>query len=453
MSGRMSARTADVVIVGAGLAGLAAARALSQEYDVMVVEARGRVGGRTVGHTFANGVTVEMGGQWVGPTHAELLRLVEQLGLETFPTYDEGDGLTIHGARHRWEGASLGLPAHAEAEIERLHGLIGELADEIPLEAPWRAPGAADLDRQTVESWLVDATADPIARTYFRVLTPAIFGAETSELAWLWFLFYARSGGSLDYLITTSAGAQELRVVGGSHRIAEAMAAALPAGSLVLGSPVERIRQTDDAAHVVHASGEIVARQAIVTLPPALAGRFAYEPALPAQRDALTQAFPMGSVIKFQMLYDEPWWRGAGLSGQVVSFDDPISTTFDNSPPDGSCGVLLAFAEGAHARRLAALSERQRRRTVLACLGRFFGGAATDPRDYVELDWMTEPFTRGCYGGRPGAGVLTSFGHALREPVNRLRWAGAESSAISCGYMDGAVRSGIQAARDVAAAL
>jgi monoamine oxidase len=158
-------------------------------------------------------------------------------------------------------------------------------------------------------------------------------------------------------------------------------------------------------------------------------------------------------VIKFQVLYDRPWWRAAGLSGQVLSFDDPISTTFDNSPPDGSSGVLLAFAEGVHARRLGALDERERRRTVLDCLGRFFGPAAADPRDYAELDWMTEPFTRGCYGGRPGAGVLTSFGHALREPIGRLHWAGAEAASTSCGYMDGAVRSGIQAAKDVAVAL
>jgi monoamine oxidase len=446
-------RNADVVIVGAGLAGLAAARALSGEHDVVVIEARDRVGGRTVGHTFGNGVTVEMGGQWIGPTHAELLQLVTQLGLETFPTYDEGDGLTIHAGRYRWAGQSLGLPPDAEAEIGRLHELIGALAEEVPPDAPWRAPGADDLDRQTVESWLVEATTDPIARTYFRVLTPAVFAAETSELPWLWLLFYARSGGSLDYLITTAGGAQELRVVGGSHRIAEAMAAALPPESLILGSPVDRMRQTDDAVWVSHAGGEVRARQAIVALPPTLAGRLAYQPALPTGRDALTQAFPMGSVIKFQVLYDSPWWRAAGLSGQVLSFDDPISTTFDNSPSDGSSGVLLAFAEGVHARRLGALDERERRRTVLDCLGRFFGPAAADPSDYAELDWMTEPFTRGCYGGRPGAGILTSFGQALREPVGRLHWAGAEAASTSCGYMDGAVRSGAAAAAEVAASL
>jgi monoamine oxidase len=454
MSGRVPSHTADVVIVGAGLAGLAAARALSERHDVVVVEARDRVGGRTVGHTFANGVTVEMGGQWIGPAHGELLALVAELGLETFPTYDEGNGLTILGGkRHRWEGESLGLPPEAEAEIGRLHGLIAELAQDVPLDAPWRRPNHVEFDRQTVESWLVQTTTDPIARRYLRVLTPAVFAAETHELPFLWFLFYARSGGSLDELIATTGGAQELRVVGGSHRIAETMAAALPAGSLVLNAPVDRIRQTDDAVIVRYPGGEVAARQAIVTLPPALAGRITYAPALPPRRDALTQAFPMGSVIKFQVLYDEPWWRAQGFSGQALSFDDPISATFDNSPPDGGSGVLLAFAEADHARRLATLDERRRRETVVDCLHRFFGPPPTDPLGFAELDWSTEEFTRGCYGGHPAAGVLSSFGDALRAPIGRIRWAGAETSPTSCGYMDGAVRAGRQAAAEVAAVL
>ncbi len=262
MSRPDGARVADVVVVGAGLAGLAAARELSDRYDVVVVEARDRVGGRTVGHTFPNGVTVEMGGQWIGATHDEVLRLVGDLGLETFPTYDDGDGFTVlDGQRHRWDGGSFGLPAASEAEIERLHQEIQALAEDVPLDAPWQAPNAVELDRHTVESWLIGATTDRIAQRYFRVITPAVFAAETHELPWLWFLFYARSGGSLDFLIATSGGAQELRVVGGSHRIAEAIAAALPAQSLILGSPVHTIRQIDDAVHVWHASGEVVARR------------------------------------------------------------------------------------------------------------------------------------------------------------------------------------------------
>jgi monoamine oxidase len=432
---------------------LAAARALADRYDVVVLEARDRVGGRTIGHAFANGVTVEMGGQWIGPSHTEMLRLVDELGLQTFPTYDDGDGLTIlDGVRHRWDGASLGLPAGSEAEIERLHRLIDSLAEEVPLDAPWRAPAAAELDHQTVESWLTAATNDPVARAYFRVLTPAVFSAETHEIPWLYFLFYVQSGGSLDYLITTTSGAQDRRVVGGSHRISAEMAAALPPDALRLGSPVHRIGQDREGVRVSHANGEVVARRAIVTLPPALAGRLTYAPALTADRDALTRSFPMGSVIKFQFLFDEPWWRAEGLSGQVISFDDPVATTFDNSPADGDGGVLLAFAEGEHARRLGRLGLDERRASVTGCLERFFGSRVRDARAYAELDWSTEEFTRGCYGGHPGIGVLTGFGAQLREPQWRIHWAGAETSEVSSGYMDGAVRSGLRAAAEVVAA-
>ncbi len=453
MNREARARFVDVVIVGAGLSGLAAARALASRYDVVVLEARDRVGGRTVGHTFANGITVEMGGQWIGPAHTEMLRLVDDLGLGTFPTYDDGDGLTIlDGARHRWDGASLGLPAHSEDEIERLHRLIDGLAESVPLDAPWNALGAAELDQQTVESWVAATTSDPVARAYFRVLTPAVFSAETHDVPWLYFLFYVKSGGSLDYLITTTGGAQELRVVGGSHRISTAMAAALPADSLLLRSPVHRIRQDRDAVRVSHSGGDVVAQRAIVTLPPALAGGLAYEPALTGHRDALTRAFPMGSVIKVQVVYDEPWWRTDGLSGQVISFDDPVATTFDNSPADGGGGVLLAFVEGEHARRLGRLGLGERRDTVTGCLERFFGPRVRDSREYAELDWSTEEFTRGCYGGHPGIGVLTNFGSQLREPQGRIHWAGAETSDVSSGYMDGAIRSGLRAAAEVVAA-
>ncbi len=448
-------RRADVAIVGAGLAGLAAARKLAADgADVVVLEARDRVGGRTVGHTFANGCAVEMGGQWIGRDHTEMLRLVAELGLDTFATFDDGHGQTVFGGqRYRWEDGSLGLPDAAESEIQRLHGVVDDLARQVPLDAPWSAPRASELDGETVESWLQSATTDPVAQAYFRVLTPAVFAADTHEVSWLHFLFYCRSGGSLDYLITTAGGAQELRVVGGSHRVAERLAEELPGGALELRSRVEAIQQDAGRARVTFADSQVDARHVIVALPPTLAGGLEYQPAESPQRAALTDGFAMGRVIKFQVLYDEPWWRADGLSGQALSFDDPIATTFDNSPPDAACGVLLAFAEAGHARELGRLPQQQRERVVLDCMERLFGPRARKARGFAELDWSAETYTRGCYGGRPGAGVLTRFGTALRDPVGRIHWAGAETSDVASGYMEGAVRSGVRAAAEVRAAL
>ena len=191
----------------------------------------------------------------------------------------------------------------------------------------------------------------------------------------------------------------------------------------------------------------------IVTLPPTLAGRLHYQPPMPASRDGLTQQMPMGSVIKIQAAYPSPFWRDEGLSGQTVSFDDPIATTFDNSPPDGRCGVLLGFIEGANARVIGELPAEERRRLAIDCLVKLFGPAAGAPTEYVEMNWSAQEDTRGCYGGRLGAGVWTEYGQALVSPVGRIHWAGAETADVWNGYMDGAVRSGRRAAEEVLAAL
>ena len=195
--------------------------------------------------------------------------------------------------------------------------------------------------------------------------------------------------------------------------------------------------------------GVVKAGRAIVALPPTLAGRIRYSPALPPLRDQLTQQVPMGYVIKVQIAYPEPFWRADGLSGSVFSLDDVVSVIFDNSPQDLSCGVLLGFLEGRHGRRAGKLAPERRKELILSVFARFFGSRAADPQEYVERDWAAEEWSRGCYGGRFGTGVWTGYGEALREPVGRIHWAGTETAEVWNGYMDGAIRSGERAAREV----
>lgn len=441
----------DVAVVGAGLAGLAAARTVAAAgRSVRVLEARDRVGGRTVGHTLANGVTVEMGGQWVGQTQTEVAQLIDELGLQTFPTYDSGAGiLSRDGSVERYEDETLGLPEQILAEIGRLQEALEGLAAGIPLASPWSAPDARELDRHSLDSWLTSHTGEPSTIAYYRFLSRALFSAEAAEMSLLHFLFYIGSGGGINVLVATTNGAQEMRVVGGSHRISERLAEELGSAVVSLGAPVRGVAQGSTSVTVTHDRGEVSARQVIVALPPTLAGRLRYAPPLPAARDALTQQVPMGSVIKIQAAYQTPFWRMDGLSGQALSFEDPLEVTFDNSPPDGSCGVLVGFLEGTHAREAARLNQAERRELVLGCLTKFFGPAAGEPTEYVERDWAAEEFTRGCYGGRLGAGVWTQYGAALVKPVGRIHWAGTESSDVWNGYMDGAIRSGRRAAAEV----
>ncbi|NMO03203.1 flavin monoamine oxidase family protein [Gordonia sp. TBRC 11910] len=443
--------TTDVVIVGAGLAGLTAARELTAAgKSVIVLEARDRVAGRNCGHVLNNGVPIELGGQWIGPTQTEVLGLVRELGLETFNTYDTGTSVTAYnGTVTHYDDETFGLPIDSAMEVGRLQQELEALAATVSLSSPWLTDDAAELDRQTLDGWLRANTDDPGALAFWGGIVPAVFSAEVAEMSLLHFLFYIKSGGMIDQLVATTGGAQEMRVVGGTHQISERLAQELGEGIVRLNSPVRTITHDAAGVTVAYDGGEISAQRVIVAIPPTLAGRLAYSPALPASRDGLTQQIPMGSVIKVQIAYETPFWRTAGLNGFGVSLDDELSVTLDNSPADASCGVIVAFFEGAHARTAAALSDDERRASALNTLAKLFGEQALSPIDYVEKNWMEEEYTRGCYGGRLGAGVWTQYGKSLSEPIGAIHWAGAETAEEWNGYMDGAVRSGRRAAAEV----
>jgi monoamine oxidase len=214
---------------------------------------------------------------------------------------------------------------------------------------------------------------------------------------------------------------------------------------VTLSTPVRTIRTEDDGV----VAGEVRARRAIVAVPPALAGRIEYDPPLPGPRDQLTQRMPMGAVIKTMTIYDEPFWREQGLSGQCLSLPGPAQVIFDNTPPNGTPGVILGFLEARDARLLGAVSEAERREAVVGGLARVFGPRAAQPSGYVEKNWRAEPYTRGCYAGVFGPGIWTAFGTWLREPIDRIHWAGTETATRWMGYFDGAVQSGKRAAAEV----
>lgn len=443
----MPAHDVDCVVVGAGLAGLAAARALvAAGRSVVVVEARDRVGGRTLNADIGDGKVVEAGGQWVGPSQHRVMALVRELGLETFPTYAHGDNLVEYrGERKRYRGAIPRLNPLVLADVAQAQARLDRMARQVPLDAPWRAPRAREWDRQTAWTWLRRNARTDGARALIQIGIEGVWAAHPGDLSLLHLLFYIHSAGGFDALISTEGGAQQDRIVGGSQRIALRMASELGDERIVLGTPVRRIAQDPDGVTV----GDVRAQRAIVALAPALAGRIVYAPALPGLRDGLTQRMPQGSVIKCHAVYDEPFWRAEGLSGQVTSEQGPVKVAFDNSPPDGAPGVLLGFLEGDQARDLGTVAPDRRRAEVLACFARWFGPRAAHPVRYLEQDWSQEEFTRGCYAGYLPTGAWTRYGRALRAPIGRLHWAGTETATVWNGYFDGAIGSGERAASEV----
>jgi monoamine oxidase len=445
---------ADVVVVGAGLAGLTAARELTAGgAAVVVLEARDRVGGRTLNHDLGDGQVVEVGGQWIGPTQDRLAALAQELGVDTYPTYTSGEHLVeFDGRRRRYTGDVPRIGPHVLADVTQAQAKLERMARRVPLDAPWSARGAERLDSQTFWSWMRRNVYTRGGRTIMSIAVEAVWAAQPADVSLLHVLFYIHSGTSLACLLGTEGGAQQDRFVGGSQRISLRMAEEL-GDAVRLSAPVRRIEHGPDGVTVHADAVEARGRRAIVTTPPALAGRIAYDPPLPGLRDQLTQRMPQGTVIKCMAVYDEPFWRAEGLSGQGLSDEGPAKIVFDNTPRSGAPGVLLGFLEGDRAREWGARPADERRAAVVAGFERLFGPRAGRPEQFVERVWADEEWTRGCYGCYMPTGGWTRYGRVLREPVGPIHWAGAETATVWNGYMDGAVRTGAEQARAVLRAI
>ena len=440
---------ADVVVVGAGLSGLCAARKLrARGISVAVVEARDRVGGRTRTEQIGQG-TFDLGGQWIGPEQPRVRALANELGIQTFPTHTKGKKvLEVEGkvSTYKRSIASMSLPTliQMQGALSYLH----RIQKRVSPNAPMATEDAEALDGETLETWRGRFVKSSKINAVMDAAIRSIFGAEARDLSALYFLMYMNAGGGTLSHTETRGGAQQDRFVHGAQSISLALAAEL-GDSVMLGLPIRKLVQSNDEVVAMSDTRRVVGRYAIVAVPPTLAGRIDYEPAVSVGRDQVTQRFAMGAAVKVLVTYERSFWRDAGFSGEVVSSDGPLSVVYDNTSHDGRQPALIGFIVGSQARQWSAQPLSDRTRRVTGALARYFGEEARFFQEYRELDWSAEPWSRGCPVGGLPPGVLThSFAH-LRKPEGRIHWAGTESATEWIGYMEGAIQSGERAADEV----
>lgn len=437
----------DAVVVGAGISGLYAARKLERAgRSVRVLEARDRVGGRTLSQALGDDV-IDLGGQWIGPKQHRIAGLARELGVATFPQHVGGTKvMEIGGRRTTYGGLIPKIGLLSQLEVGAAIARVEWLCRRVPIDAPWTAKRAAEWDAISVEAFKQKIIKTEAGRAVFDFAVRSIFAAEAREISFLFFLFYLNAGRGLLQLAEAEGGAQQDRFVGGAQQISLRMADEL---QVTLGAPVRTIEQDGDGVTVWTDGGQERARRVIVAVPPALARSIDFRPALPLARAQLHDRMPMGSAIKCVAAYERPFWREQGFSGEGLSDGDPVRLVFDDCAHDGKQAALVAFVLGSAVRKWSDAPPAELERAVLAHLARLFGDEARQATHFVAQNWSAETWSRGCYVGLMAPGVLTELGDALRRPCGRIHWAGTETAREGCGYFEGAIEAGDRAADEV----
>ena len=376
--------------------------------------------------------------------------LAREMGVSTYKTWVKGAHLLVDGERtRRYTGLIPKISPLAVGTIAWSQLKIDRMSKQLPLDAPWNAKHAAEWDARPLGDFLEHTgIRTKIARDLFEMAVRGLFTGDLNDVSFLHFLFLVRGHGSINTLFSIENGAQENMIEGGAGSIARLMADEL-GDAIHLSAPARSITQHDD--HVVVAADDLIvsARHAVVAVPPALALAIEFDPVLPEDRLTLYRNDVGGPETKTLVVYDEPFWRADGFSGQTSEPHSAAEVTLDATPAAGSPGVIASFTFGPVADHMDALDPVERRRMVLAALTSRLGPRAASPSEFIETPWFAEEWTRGCSFAHIRPGFLSRYGHLLREPFARVHWAGTETSTMSHGAMDGAVRSGERAATEI----
>jgi monoamine oxidase len=444
MAGRV-----NTIVIGAGFSGLKAASVLTASgKTVTVLEARDRVGGRVEAGELC-GRTIDRGAQWVGAGHDLLLAEARRFGMETYLQYAQGKTiLSLDGRKIEFKGKVPRMGPISLVELAMLRSRWNKEIKTLPKGAPWNAPKATAWDSQTLAGWSQKNLSTRTTRAFAGLVPKCAYGAQASEVSYLWLVEMLRSSGGIDYLTNVESGAVDAKFKGGAHQIARRLADEL-GDRVILSAAVRAVLQDDEGVKVTIDKGTFEADDVIVAMPPALCQRIDFGCGISAKRAALQQRMPQSAIIKVHVAYKEPFWRRKGYSGQMATNDRTLGVTMEDTAESGPA-LLIGLIEGVNAFELSAISSNERRAKVIDCLAEMFGPEANDVIGYAEKDWLTDEWAHGYVGIMP-PGLLTSFGEALREPCGRIHWAGSETAENWYGYMEGALLSGERAANEILA--
>lgn len=447
----MSKLSPLVIIVGGGFSGIAAAKKLYEAgISFLVLEARERLGGRVFTKTISEGLYLDLGGQWIGPTQDRMYQLCEEHGLETFETYDQGKNILDLGGKIRtYAGMIPKMDPCSLINLDLILKKLEKLARQIDINYPWSHPKAKKFDAVSLDHFIRKNSLTKSCEKVIRVGCETVFACELNEISLLHALFYIRSGTSLECLINIKNGAQQHRIKGGMQPLVEQMA--LPFQDRIrFNSPVTGIEKTGNEVQVKGNDFEYTAQKIILSVPPPLLAKIRFTPDLPTEKRQLLERYSMGHVGKCFMVYEKPFWREKGFSGQAVADkNSPFQTLFDCSPADGRFGVLMGFTIGNRAKSFFLQDENARKAQLQEILELYFGQDSKHPTMYKDFTISDEIWSSGCYAGIMPTGAWTGFEDAYRKPSNPYYFAGTEASTRWNGYIEGAVLAGEAASLQV----
>ena len=431
-----------VVIVGGGFSGLAAGYELSKVgYDVTVVEARNRIGGRVI--TFRDmvpGKIVEGGGELIGSNHPTWNAYKAQFKLDFLdvseedaeaPIFLNGKKLTSDESEALWEALE-----------KTFNNMLGDAAKVTDPSEPWKTPDAEALDKRSLGSWIDAQDTTPLCKHGLHTLMTADNGMVAAWQSYLGNLAMIKGGG-LDKYWTES---EVYRCKGGNQQLAHRLSTAIGGGKVITRMPVRAIATDDKSARVTLGDGRVLqADHVLLTAPPSVWNKIAIDPVLPP-----SLAPQMGTNVKMLIALKSRFWRNAELAPDMLS-DGPVNETWEATDGQPGPGVaMVAFSGGPSADECRGWTNAARNENYLAALEKVYRGIRPSFIKSRFMDWPSDPFSKASYSF-PAPGQVTTQGPILRNGIGRLHFAGEYTSYAFMGYMEGALESGAAAARRIAA--